>query len=152
LYLFSYLAQQQAKTPKLVEAVNVTPCQVLTPVQAAASYAQVPTPVAAPPVVATPTTTTTSSLTPTVLSTPVTSTPIIHPPPAIEESTGIKAAWNVLMDDSSWKIVKEKDEWKNRIGAHSHDSLEFIEDYEIDELGTLLAPIPFRRFKKFMNK
>ena len=149
--MFSILAKQD-KTPagyskSDTHSLDITPCQILT-TSSQPTPAQILTPATASVAAALAATTTSTAL--TVLLTPVPSTPIIPPALTVEE-TGIKAAWNVLMDDISWRIVEEKEIWKSRIGAHDHDSLEFIEDSEIDELATLLTPIPFRRFKKFMN-
>lgn len=63
----------------------------------------------------------------------------------------MEAAWNILMTDESWRVSTTKGEWQIRLGAHAADALEFIVASEIDELETLLAPIAFRRFKKFLT-
>ncbi len=69
----------------------------------------------------------------------------------IEES-GINAAWALLSRDENWLSCEKKNDWLIRLGARDAESLEYLEDEEIEELKTMLTTIPYRRFKKFMGK
>ena len=63
-----------------------------------------------------------------------------------------KAAWEVLMMDSSWISAGDKDEWIKSTGAYDPEALDYITDKEIQELQSLLAVFPFRKFQKLMEK
>jgi hypothetical protein len=87
---------------------------------------------------------------PGMVSAPSTASAIVQPH-CNDPSNRMEAAWNILMTDESWRVSTTKGEWQIRLGAHAADALEFIVASEIDELETLLAPIAFRRFKKFLT-
>ena len=63
-----------------------------------------------------------------------------------------KAAWEVLMMDSSWISAGDKDEWIKSTGAYDPEALDYITDKEIQELQSLLSVFPFRKFQKLMEK